>query len=247
MSNGSPGSSWQQDELVASFADRRAILVPLLDLQEDVIRRLLARRGHPIERVLDLGCGDGAMTELVLAAAAAAGSRPHAVLVDLSHPMLERAQSRLQDQEVDWRAVAADLNEPAWRGELPDGRYDVAISGLALHHLPRARKRELFAEVFELLEPDGIFLNMDYVAIDGPLQGLFDEQMRANALRAARESGDSRPADEVDLQDDDDRPDTVLDQLQWLRDAGFAQVEVHFKWAEAAVFGGVRKEGPCSQ
>ena len=27
---------------------------------------------------------------------------------------------------------------------------------------------------------------------------------------------------------------------RWLREAGFEQVEVHFKWAEAAVFGGAK-------
>jgi hypothetical protein len=34
----------------------------------------------------------------------------------------------------------------------------------------------------------------------------------------------------------------VDDQLRWLREAGFEQAEVHFKWAEGAVFGGVRPE-----
>ena len=39
---------------------------------------------------------------------------------------------------------------------------------------------------------------------------------------------------------DHDQPDTAEDQLDWLREAGFAPVELHFKWAEAAVFGAVR-------
>jgi len=38
-----------------------------------------------------------------------------------------------------------------------------------------------------------MFVNMDYVAIDGPLQGLFDEEMLASAVRAERESGGTRP------------------------------------------------------
>jgi hypothetical protein len=85
-----------------------------------------------------------------------------------------------------------------------------------------------------------MFVNMDYVAIDGPLRGLFDEEMHAAAVRAERESGGTHPEHDLDLEDDDDRPDTVEDQLRWLRDAGFEQVEVHFKWAEAAVYGGAR-------
>ncbi len=123
---------------------------------------------------------------------------------------------------------------------MPDASYDAIVSGLAIHHLPTERKRGLFAEAFALLAPGGMFINMDYVAIDGPLQGLFDERMLENAVRAERAAGGTRHEHELDLEDDDDRPDTVEDQLRWLRDAGFEQVEVHFKWAEAAVFGGTR-------
>jgi hypothetical protein len=64
--------------------------------------------------------------------------------------------------------------------------------------------------------------------------------MLAAAARAERESGGTHSEHEVDLEDDDDRPNTLEDQLRWLREACFEQVEVHFKWAEAAVYGGTR-------
>jgi tRNA (cmo5U34)-methyltransferase len=231
-----PGAHWQHEGLAASFAERRRILIPLLEVQEDVIRRLLARNERPIARFLDIGCGAGAMSEVLLSSLP--GSE--GVLVDFSEPMLERAAAQLAGDAGRWRAVRADLNDAAWREELPSGRYDAIISGLAIHHLPPERKRTLFAELLGLLEPGGLFVNMDYVAIDGPLRGVFDEEMLAAAVRAERESGGTRSEHEVDLEDDDDRPDTVEDQLRWLRDAGFEQVEVHFKWAEAAVYGGAR-------
>jgi hypothetical protein len=85
-----------------------------------------------------------------------------------------------------------------------------------------------------------MFVNMEYVSIEGPLRGLFDEHMRANAVRHEHETGGTRSDDEVDLEDDDDLPDPVEDQVQWLRDAGFGQAEVHFKWAEAAVYGAIK-------
>ena len=201
-----------------------------------MLRRLLARHERPIARFLDLGCGAGAMSELLLSAL----PDSKGVLVDFSEPMLERAAVQLVGYGGRWQAVGGDLNDPAWRHALPAGRYDAIVSGLAIHHLPSERKRTLFAELLPLLEPGGMFVNMDYVAIDGPLRGLFDEEMLAAAVRAERESGGTHSEHEVDLEDDDDRPDTVEDQLRWLRDAGFEQVEVHFKWAEAAVYGGAR-------
>ena len=231
-----PGAHWQHEELVASYADRRRILIPLLDVQEDVVARVFSRHSHPVKRFLDLGCGAGAMSELMLRTQAGADG----VLVDFSQPMLTRAGESLAGYAGRWQAVTGDLNDPAWRDALPGGRYDAVVSGLAIHHLPPERKPALFAEIFELLEPGGMFVNMDYVAIDGPLRGLFDEELLANAVRAERENGGTRHEHEVDLEDDDDRPDTVEDQLRWLRDAGFQQVEVHFKWAEAAIYGGAR-------
>lgn len=235
LGGASPGATWQRPGSAAWFLDHRQARLPLIDVQEDIIRRLFERQGHPIERFLDLGAGDGALSRLMLASFPDA----EAVLVDFSEPMLERVSVELADYSGRWRAVSADLNVSAWREALPTGRYQAIVSGLSIHHLPPERKRTLFAELLALLEPGGMFVNMDYVAIDGPLRGLFDEEMLAGALRAERDSGGTRSPHEVDLEDDDDRPDTLEDQLRWLRDAGFEQVEVHFKWAEAAVYGGV--------
>jgi tRNA (cmo5U34)-methyltransferase len=231
-----PGAHWQHEGLAASYAERRRILIPLLDVQEDILALVFTRHDHPVKRFLDIGAGAGAMSELMLRTQA----ESEGVLVDFSQPMLTRAAVNLAEYAGRWQAVTGDLNSPAWREALPGGRYDAVVSGLAIHHLPPERKPALFAELFELLEPGGMFVNMDYVAIDGPLRGLFDEQMLASAVRAEHESGGTRHEHEVDLEDDDDRPDTVEDQLRWLRDAGFKQVETHFKWAEAAIYGGMR-------
>jgi tRNA (cmo5U34)-methyltransferase len=176
---------------------------------------------------------------------------PHAeaVLVDFSEPMLAHVQERLGGRGR-WRVVRGDLSAPAWRDSLPDGPYGAAVSSLAIHHLPAERKRALYEEVFALLKGGAMFVNLDYVSVDGPLHGLWEEQLVANALRLERERGGSRSAQELERElcddADEDRPDPVADQLQWLRDAGFEGVEVHFKWAEAAVFGGVKPAAGAS-
>jgi SAM-dependent methyltransferase len=239
MTAAAPGAHWQRGELVASFLDRREALLPLIDVQEEVVRRVIERHGRAVERFLDLGAGDGAMSAIVFALSPAA----RAVLVDNSEPMLRRAGQRFAERRVGWETVRADLAEPRWLQLLPGGRYDAVVSGLAIHHLPSARKRELYREVLDLLEPGGLFVNMDYVVARGPLRGLFDEQMHANALAHERAQGGSRGAEDVELEDDHDLPDTVQDQLVWLSEAGFGEPEIHFKWAEAAIFGGIRREG----
>jgi SAM-dependent methyltransferase len=238
--NPAPGAAWREQELVSSYLDRRQILLPMIDVQENLIERLLRRYDRPIAHFIDLGCGDGAMAELVLRGAPAA----HAVLVDYSEPMLARVAARLDRTAAGrWQAIRADLRDPDWRTAVPDGPYDAVVSAMAIHHLSAARKRELYGEAFALLAPGGLFLNMDYVAIEGPLAGLFDEEMHAGAAaHAAHEHRGSARADLVvdDLDSGDDQPDSVIEQLQWLAEAGFIAAEVHFKWAEAAVFGALR-------
>jgi tRNA (cmo5U34)-methyltransferase len=236
------GAAWREPELVCSYRERRQILLPLIDIQEELIERLLARYERPIARVLDLGCGDGAMAELVLRCVPGA----EAVLLDFSEPMLARVAERL-DRTVAgrWQAVRADLRDADWTSALPAGRYDAIVSAMAIHHLPAERKRALYAEAFALLAPGGLLLNMDYVAIEGPLEGLFDEEMHAKAAAHGRHEHpqlDGEDAVVDDLDSDEDQPDSVLAQLQWLREAGFSAAEVHFKWAEAAVFGAIRPE-----
>jgi ubiquinone/menaquinone biosynthesis C-methylase UbiE len=242
MSAARPRTAWQSDELVHEFLHQRATVLPLLDVQEDLVRRLFERCARPVRRVLDVGCGDGAMAELVLGVAPAA----EAVLVDNSEPMLAAAQRRFAGRDAAWQAVRADLRDPAWADALPQRSYDAAVSGFAIHHLEAERKRSLFAELFGLLAPGGMFVNMDVVLVAGPLSGLLDEQMVANAIAAERQRGGPRSDEQIERElladDSDDRPDGADEQLSWLREAGFEQAEVHFKWADAAVFGAIKPE-----
>jgi tRNA (cmo5U34)-methyltransferase len=243
MSSSSPGAAWQRHELVGEFLHQRQAVLPLIHVQEDLVRRIFERHGGEIERFLDIGSGDGAMSELLL------GLEPgaEALLVDFSEPMLAGAERRLGGSPGRWQAVRGDLSDSSWPMALPPGRYDAAISAFAIHHLPAERKRALFAELSELLAPGALFVNMDYVTVRGPLEGLWDEQIVANAVRAERERGGARSQEEIERElladDEDDRPDPAEEQLDWLREAGFEDVELHFKWAEAAIFGAVKPPG----
>ncbi len=228
-------AAWQHPQLVAEFLDRRHAVLPLLDVQEDLVRRLFERHPRKPTRFLDIGSGDGAMTELLRSVLPDAQS----LLIDFSEPMLARAEARL-GTEGGWQTLARDLTRPGWQEGLEPASFGAAVSSFAIHHLEAERKRELFAEIFDLLEPGAMFVNMDVVTVAGPLAGLFDEQMAANDAVYVNHEGEGHVA----LPDDhsEDRPDSAESQLGWLREAGFADVELNFKWAEGAIFGAVKPE-----
>jgi tRNA (cmo5U34)-methyltransferase len=202
-------SEWLAAEKVQEYRGR-ADRLPHRSEGETVVLELLPKR---VERVLDLGCGDGRLLALVLEARPAAGG----VAVDFSPPMLERARERFSDvPEVEVREH--DLAEP-----LPDlGSFDLIVSSLAIHHLEDARKRVLYTEVFGLLRPGGRFSNLEHVASPTP-------ELHREYLQLARVP-----------EDPSNRLLDVETQLRWLRDIGFADVDCFWKWREMALLSGVR-------
>ena len=173
-----------------------------------------------VDRFLDLGTGDGRLIALLRTAHPDA----EAIGLDSSEPMLSQAKERFAgDTGVEFHLH--DLREP-----LPAaGPFDAIVSSLAIHHLEDDRKRDLFAEVHGLLTPGGVFANLDLVKAPTPE---LHERFR-------REIG--RPED-----DPADRLADLCDQLDWLRAAGFADVDCHFKWLQLTLVVGSPSQRPTA-
>jgi tRNA (cmo5U34)-methyltransferase len=178
---------------------------------------LLEQVPGDVGRVLDLGTGDGRLLALLLA------ERPamRGVGVDFSAPMLAAARERFAG-EGRVELVEHDLGEPL----PPLGRFDAVVSSFAIHHLEHERKRSLYAEAFELLEPGGVFANFEHVASPTPrLHLAFFEAI----------------GEPVENEDPSDRTLDVETQLGWLREIGFDDVDCYWKWLEMALLVGVRR------
>lgn len=180
--------------------------IPHRDVAEAMLLESLPGR---VERFLDLGTGDGRLAALVRS------RHPNStgIGLDASQPMLARASERF-GQDATIELVAWDFGRPL----AISGRFDAVVSGLAIHHLADARKRALFGEVRELLAPGGVFVNLDLVASSTAQQ---HERFR-RAIGRVRDD----PTDQLA---------GLCEQLEWLRAAGFADVDCHFKWLEMAL------------
>ena len=166
-------------------------------------------------RVLDLGCGDGRLAALVLAARPSVAT---CIAVDRSEPMLTAARTRFAQQPmVDIRHW--DLADPV----CSFGSFDVIVSGFAIHHLADDRKRELFAEVATMLSPGGVFANLEVVASATPAH-------HATFLAAIGRTED----------DPEDQLVAVETQLQWMREVGMVEVDCLWRWRGFALLVGER-------
>jgi tRNA (cmo5U34)-methyltransferase len=169
-----------------------------------------------VRRVADLGTGDG----YVLDALRRARPGVQGTAVDFSAEMLRRARERFAGADG-VTVVEHDLDRP-----LPDwGPFDAVVSAFAIHHLTDARKQALFGEIFGVLAPGGVFLNLEHVS--SPTLELHEA-----FLYAINSSPDG--------DDPSNKLASVEDQLAWLGRVGFVQVDCHWKWRELALLAGVK-------
>lgn len=211
------GEEWTSDEKKVQRYLSRADEFPHRLEGEGVLLEHIPRDAR---RILDLGTGDGRLLALLLA------DRPETagVGLDFSELMLAGARERFAgDERVE--LVEHDLAEP-----LPaPGRFDAVVSSFAIHHLEHERKRSLSAEVFDLLEPGGVFANFEHVA------------SATHRLHLAFFAAIDEP---IENEDPSDRLLDVETQLGWLRELGFDDVDCYWKWLEMALLIGVKPAEP---
>jgi hypothetical protein len=167
--------------------------------------------------------------------------------------MLEQARTRFVKFGGRAKTVEADLRSPAWLQavvelcSLVSGCFDAILSGLAIHHLPHDRKRELYREIFTLLSDGGLFLNLEHVSSPTPRgEEISNDAMTEHLYLRRRERGEEVTPEQV-RRDFLERPDraanilaSVEEQCGWLRDIGFQDVDCFWKYFELAIFGGFR-------
>ncbi len=208
---------WQTREYVDSwFADQSEQRT--YQLPREKLVSLLPFQPGDIIRVLDIGTGDGALSLEVL------GAYPKTQLVchDFSETMLDRARQQLAQFLEAVAFVKGDLRDPAWTYAI-EGKFDAVVSSIAIHNVAESnqgapeRIREIYGEVFGLVKPGGCFLNYDFVSAPGPV---------VHRIYRTRFGGPGARA--------------ILNQLEWLKQAGFDEVDCLWKDTRSAIFGGFR-------
>ncbi len=130
---------------------------------------------EPGQTVLDVGCGTGNLT---MAAKVRVGADGEVHGIDAAPEMIQEAERKAADKDLDIHYQVGLIEDIP----LPDGRFDVVLSSLMLHHLPKDLKRRGIAEIARVLKPGGRFVAVD---IDPALMGnlrTVTEAMEANGF-----------------------------------------------------------------
>lgn len=212
------------------------IIQQLIPYYDEMLQALIA--AIPFDRdcsiqVLDLGCGTGTLAQHILNAFPQA----HITCLDFSKQMIDIAKVKLAGfNRVSY--VVQDFQE--YTLTLP---YHAIISSLALHHLvTNDEKKAFYQKIHESLQPGGCFYNADVVlGASDHLQSAYLKSWKTFMQRQISK-------DEVEnvwlrKYAEEDRPTQLVEQLTWLSEIGFRDVDVLWKYYNFAVYGGVKSKG----
>lgn len=182
--------------------------------------------------LLDVGCGAGnyslkMVDRLPLLSV---------TLVDLSRPMLNRATERLAASGVDRvTAVQGDIREI----RLAPASFDLILAAAVLHHLRSPEEwTQVCKKFYTILRPGGSIWISDLVIHD--IEGVH-QTVWPRYGRYLSDLKDEAYRDHVFAYiDREDSPVSVIFQLDALRKAGFAQVDVLHKNGPFAAIGAVK-------
>ena len=198
----------------------------------DLIAEAAAATTPHARRVLDVGCGAGNYTLKLLQTMPGLD----VTLIDLSRPMLDRAQQRVSAAGA---GVIRVLQQDIRDTELGNDSVDVIVAAAVLHHLRTDEEWErVFAKLFRALSTGGSLWIFDLVdAAIAPLRASMWNRYTAylDALK-----GPAYRDEVLAYVEREDTPRSLVYQLELLQRTGFLHVEVLHKHACFAAFGATK-------
>lgn len=234
-------SEWGKTEFVQNYVDNAEGFIlerrRLLTIMKSFYCRFIKQKPTGIPRVLDLGCGDGILSGELLNI----DSRIDITLLDGSEEMLENAK-KLIGSTVNAKYVKSTFQELI-DGKKIDGEYDLVVSSLAIHHLTKNEKKQLFQRIYGILAEGGAFVNIDVVTAGEELEEWYLElweEWITEREKLNPPSKSQRGISRTYKENHDNLPDTLEYQLEALRSEGFNKVDCFYKYGIFSIYGGFK-------
>jgi tRNA (cmo5U34)-methyltransferase len=200
-----------------SYDRQRTIVIPNLDQLYNIIADL-ADSNIAAPRILDLGAGTGLLTENIFNKY----SRGYFTLIDISEEMLDIARKRFKDN-LNFKYILGDY----LKTDIGDS-FDIIVSSLSIHHLEDNDKRIIYSKVYELLNDDGIFLNADQVLAPSSENEYIYQKNWWEKIETGNLNQDEK--DVIIDRMKHDKPATLENNIIWLKNIGFTNVDVFYKY-----------------
>lgn len=179
--------------------------------------------------VIDLGCGTGTLSLKIKE------YFPNAQItcMDMTKNMLELAKIKLSEyEEIEYileNFYTFNFNK----------KYDLVISSFALHHLITAEdKRKFYQKIYNSLKEGGCFYNLDILI--GPNDEIQNFYMKKWEEFLSQYLSEKEVDKNFERYYEEDSPESIMNHLRWLEEAGFKDVDVIRKYYNFALYGGIK-------
>ena len=234
-------SQWTNSEFANEFLRESDIYIPQ---REQVLRLMKLIFSFYVNRkikrphIIDLGCRDGAITKALL------GIHDHlrSTLIDGSEQMLESARKNIPSVNIK-ETIAISFQDLYGSSAIKDDA-DFIVSSLAIHHLNENEKNRLFQYVYVKLKPGGFFLNYDPVLPPSKKLEQIELLMWKEWILNFETKIYPRRNKSLDYipsqykSNKDNIPSTLDSQLEMMKNIGFSDVNLFYKYGLFCLFGG---------
>jgi tRNA (cmo5U34)-methyltransferase len=204
-------------------------LIPYYTEMTDALVRAIPFKTDEQINVMDLGCGTGTVAQKIQ------NTFPNAKIscLDIAENMVAMTQKKL-DGKAD--CYISDFYEFNF-----DKKYDAIVSSLALHHLANDEdKQKFYQKIYDALNTDGVFYNADVVlGSNDHLQKVYMDQWKS--FMHTNVSMDEIENKWIVKYKTEDRPASLMNHIDWLKNTGFSDIDVVWKYYNYAVYGGCKK------
>lgn len=199
-----------------------------LELITEASRRIVPNARH----LLDIGCGAGNYSLMMLTKI----PDLDCTLVDLSKPMLDKAQERVAAHTAGKvKILQGDIREVP----LPNEEFDIILAGAVLHHLrDEADWETTFRKIYKLLKPGGCFMISDLITQDTERLNEYTWERYGDYLEQS--GGKEYRKKVLDYIEKEDSPRSMNFQLELMKKVGFKKVEILHKNMCFGAFGGIK-------
>lgn len=202
---------------------QRSILIPLMDIYYGTAVEVTEIKNED-GKILDLGAGTGLLTKFLLKKY----PKANYTLVDIADGMLDIARERFSGFDN------INFKVEDYREGITGGNYEAIISSMSIHHLDSNEKSQLYKNIYNSLEDNGVFVNADQVKGEDDEAESITKGYQLNYIEncsLSREEKD-KTYERIKL----DKMDKMSDQIQMLKDAGFKSVDIYYKFYNYIVF-----------
>jgi tRNA (cmo5U34)-methyltransferase len=222
---------WKSKESAKHYLTFADILIPYRNEVLEIISALATDRYRPGSKVLDLGCGNGELSNRILEK----NNEIQVVMIDYSETMIKKCKERFPGNK-DITIICHDLND-GMPNSVSEQRFSVVVSCFALHHIAPDKRVTLYNDTCKVLLDEGIFVNGDRFIEETPQisDWTFNRWMSwvVQSIRqnlSQEKSFEEAKNKQLDLDEKQgDMPGTIWQMRNDLKQAGFAYIDVLWK------------------